>query len=526
MTRFARFARLCTSAVLLGAAALAQAPVRVTTVPAPAGRTTPAAVKGWPGFARSPQHAAQTHVGSQPLNQIHWTAPVDLAPQYSGTALLIHYGTPMASERSTVVFPLKTGSFGGFAVQGRKSANGALVWSTNTDYAWPPYNWMPSVGCTLTPTNTVAIPAVGGTILVRSDADAPTASVQRLAFFGLAGYLANQATYNANVFIDTPITADAQGNLYFGFVTFGATPAGLAGGIARISASGVGSWVSAASAAGDVTMQKPVYNCAPALSHDGTSLYVAVNDVAGSGFGFGYLLKLDATTLALQSKVRLKDWAFPANDAYLPDDGTASPCIAPDGDVFFGVLENPFYSNHVRGWMLHYDANLGTQKLPGAFGWDNTAAIVPTSAVPSYGGSASYLVLTKYNHYAGTGGDGVNKMAVLDPLTSMVDPVTGTNVMDEVLIIAGPTPDIGIIGTYPNAVREWCINTAAVDPLRRSALVNSEDGKLYRWDFVSNTLSETVVLTAGIGEAYTPTMVAPDGTVFAINNATLFAVGR
>ena len=75
-------------------------------------------------------------------------------------------------------------------------------------------------------------------------------------------------------------------------------------------------------------------------------------------------------------------------------------------------------------------------------------------------------------------------------------------------------------------MREWCINTAAVDPLRRSALVNSEDGKLYRWDFASNTLTQPVVLTSGIGEAYTPTMLAPDGTVYAINNATLFAVGR
>ena len=509
------------SVLFLARAALAQA----TPIPAPAGRVPASATKGWLGFGRSPSHDGQSLIPSQPLDQIHWSAPVDLDPQYSGSLLFVHYGSPMATPHGTIVFPVKTGATGGFEVQGRDCAGGALVWSTSTDYVLPPSDWMPSVGCTLTPANKVAIPAAGGTILLRSDADAPSASVLRRAFFGLPSYFVDQATYDANVFIDTPITSDAQGNVYFGFAVLGATPAGLSGGIARISASGAGSWVSAAAVSGDVSIQKPVYNCAPAVSRDGASVYVAVNDVAGSGTGVGYLLKLDAATWALQAEVRLKDPLAPSNDALLPDIGTASPCVGPDGDVYMGVFGNPFSANHYRGWMLHFDGALSQAKLPGAFGWDNTAAIVPAAAVPSYVGPSGYLVLTKYNHYAGAG-DGVNKVAVLDPNTSMIDPVTGVSVMNEVLTIAGPTPDADQIANYPNAVREWCINTVAVDPLRRSALVNNEDGKLYRWDFVTNTLTESIVLTAGIGEAYTPTMIGSDGTVFAINNATLFAVGR
>ena len=88
---------------------------------------------------------------------------------------------------------------------------------------------------------------------------------------------------------------------------------------------------------------------------------------------------------------------------------------------------------------------------------------------------------------------------------------------------AGPTPDASV-PDHPLAVREWCINTAAVDPTTRSAFVNNEDGKLYRWDLVTGALAESVALTTGIGEAYTPTTIGPGGTVYAINTATLFAV--
>jgi hypothetical protein len=60
----------------------------------------------------------------------------------------------------------------------------------------------------------------------------------------------------------------------------------------------------------------------------------------------------------------------------------------------------------------------------------------------------------------------------------------------------------------------------------KSVLANSEDGKLYRWDFTTNTLSEVITLTGGLGEAYTPTLIGTDGTAYAVNKAVLFAIGR
>ena len=131
--------------------------------------------------------------------------------------------------------------------------------------------------------------------------------------------------------------------------------------------------------------------------------------------------------------------------------------------------------------------------------------------------------MTKYNNYAGVGGNGVNKIAILDPQNSETDPISGATVMNEVITIAGPTIDSTKTNNYPNAVREWCINSAAVDPFTKSVLANNEDGKMYRWNLTSNTLSETNVLTTGVGEAYTPTIIGVDGTVYAINNAVLFS---
>ncbi|MGB9072681.1 MAG: hypothetical protein WCC22_08415, partial [Terriglobales bacterium] len=134
-----------------------------------------------------------------------------------------------------------------------------------------------------------------------------------------------------------------------------------------------------------------------------------------------------------------------------------------------------------------------------------------------------YLLMTKYNNYGGVGtGDGHNRIAILDPNATENDPIIPTTkVMQEVITILRVTPD----PNYPGGVKEWCINTAAVDPFTKSVLANSEDGKLYRWDLTSNTLSEVITLSSGIGEAYTPTVIGADGSAYAINEAVLDAIG-
>jgi hypothetical protein len=476
----------------------------------------------WSDYAHDPQHSALSPVASQSLLHLHWQTSVDLSVPTNNTGeLFIHYGSPLITRSNTVIVPVKTTSAGGFRIESRVGTTGATNWMQSTDYILPPSGWTPSFSLALTPRNRIYFPGGGGTVYYCDSPDSTNPPViGKIAFYGLTNYNANTNAYLSNVYIDTPITSDRYGNIYFGFQVTGSTPLNLQGGIARIDVTGAGTWAAASMVSSDAAMNKVVQNCSPALANDHKTLYFAVNKGDRS---YGYLVKVDSRTLAPIASVRLKDAGFPTQDAGLPDIGTASPTVGPDGDVYFGVFEYACCVNHDRGWLLHFDGALSQRKIPGAFGWDDTASVVPASLVPSYHGSSSYLLMTKYNNYAdyGVGGNGSNKIAVLDPLNTEIDPVTGATVMKEILTILGPTPNTSLPG-----VREWCINTAVVDPFTKSVLAGSEDGNLYRWDLTSNTLSETFTLTAGIGEAYTPTLIGVDGTVYAINNAILFAIGQ
>jgi hypothetical protein len=490
-----------------------------TTTPA----TRPSVVSGpaWLGYGGNAQHTSTAQIASQPLSFIAWKTPVDMAPQYSAQGyLLTHYGSPAITTKNTVIVPVKGTATGNFLVEAHAGSNGAVMWTMNSDWVMPPHNWIPSFNVTLTAGNKVYAPGAGGKVFVRDDADAATSAPRTLVFYGESVYNANKAALDASVFINTPITADTQGNIYFGFTARTDNPAGLSNGFVRIAADGTATTVGMSLVAGELLQSKPALNAAPALSPDQKTLYVLANDT--SSRPKGYLMALDAASMALKAKILLLD-PQDGTSARASDDGTASPMVGPDGDVYIGVLESVTGQHNQRGWMLHFDATLAQKKIPGSFGWDITPSVVPAAMVPSYKGSSTYLLASKYNNYGRAGtGDGKNRIAIIDPFTAQTDTIAGIQVMQEVLTMLAPTPDPNV----PGGVIEWCINIAAVDPFTKSVLVNSEDGNLYRWDLTTNTLSEKIRLTSGLGESYTPTLIGPDGTVYAINNAVLFAVGK
>ncbi len=438
-----------------------------------------------------------------------------------------------------------TFSLNGTTGNGAYTSGGLWAYNpTSTSYIDPKYSWTPPYQPVYDPvTDRVYFPGPGGTLDYIAHPDSPgssTPTVVQEAFYGTSNYTANTAAYNSSIYINTGLTVDSAGNVYFGFTETGSNPSGINdGGIAKITPSGVGSYVLAATAVGQTNDGNwtPALGSSPALSKDGSTLYLGIND---AGYNLtsaaqynAYLVGVNTATMTAQYSVHLIDPSS-GSGAGMVSVSTASPVVAPDNTVFQGVFGNPY--NGSRGYLLHFSANLSTEYTPGAFGWDDSPSIIPASMVPSYTGSSPYLIISKYNNYANTevgqpyGGNGVDKIAILDPYASQLDPNYDSNpnlqVMQEVMTFASPSPDLdNQAAGDPNAVREWCTNGSVVDPATDSVFVNNEDGYTYQWNLGTGLITNAVEITSGIGVPYTPTAIGPNGEVFSDNGGTLFALG-
>jgi hypothetical protein len=322
----------------------------------------------WSSYAHDPQHTGLSTIGAQRLERIKWTTPIDLVLQNTPGPLYIHYGSPLVTAANTVLVPVRTSASNTYRVEAHSGANGTLIYSLATDFSPPPYNWIPSYSPVLSQGTRLYYAGAGGTVYYRDQPDSATGPSGQIAFYGNALYAANQPAFAGTVMISTPITADASGNIYFGFDVTGSNPANLTSGLARIGADGTGSWTSASAAAqGDTSIVEVAMNCAPGASNDGSTLYFGVSEGPVGGSSAGYLVSVNSTSLAPVARVRLIDPSS-GNNAVLLDDSSASPTVGPDGDVYYGVFESSCCTNDDRGWLLHFDKTLTQTKTPGHSG--------------------------------------------------------------------------------------------------------------------------------------------------------------
>src|ERR1700681_3467066 len=169
----------------------------------------------WLTHSHDEQHTALSTVQSQPLNKIHWHVPVDLFPP--GGTIFIHYGSPLVTQANTVIVSVKTGTTS-FRVEAHNGATGKRLWTQNTGYQAPGASFVPGLGPTISG-NQLFVPDIAGRVLVRHNPDqAKGGAITRLYFYGLKNYRKNPAAYQQNVQIDAPLSSDANGNLYFGFL--------------------------------------------------------------------------------------------------------------------------------------------------------------------------------------------------------------------------------------------------------------------------------------------------------------------
>ena len=182
-----------------------------------------------PTFAGTAQHTAQYFPAAQHLNRVLWSTPIDL----NNSGAMAHYGAPLISPTNTVLVPVRITN--GFKVNVFEGATGRMKYTLATDYILPTHGWVPAYQPVLsTPPSGARLyyAGAGGTVyhINDPDSDSPGAPVQECFYTNLTAYSTNSAGsngFNNTIFINTPLTADSNGVIFFGFRVQQTAPAPL-----------------------------------------------------------------------------------------------------------------------------------------------------------------------------------------------------------------------------------------------------------------------------------------------------------
>lgn len=537
----------------------------------------------WNQWAGGPGHNGSMGVNGHRLAKQLANIVVDphagLERAEAGGSLLVHYQTPLSDGRD-VFMEVKSGAYTGFRTWNTQTWNmrkfqwedGQLVerWTAESD--WNPPLWAagsprfePVFHGALTEDFVYMAGAEGTVLEVDRDDGAIT---RRLGGFD---------DFDTQTYVTSPITVDAQGNLYYNVLRLSAQnpwqsdaqgawlvkvqPDGAAARV-RYSdlvpnapslctgefAANMVPWPpapDAVPASAPCGSQRPGVNVAPAVAPDGTIYTVSR---AHLNMRWGWLVAVNPD-LSLKWSSTLRNRLNDGCNVLLPpngtpggcragattgvdpadnqrgsggvnDNSTSSPVVAPDGTIYYGTYTRYNYS---QGHLMRFSAE-GNFLNAYPFGWDITPAI--------WEHDGTFSIVTKENRYVGVGsycgGCPPNRIpsapqgyyiTQLSPTLQQEWQLKATNtescerLEDDLVQCVDDRPE-----TF-----EWCVNSVAVDK-RGVVYANSEDGHLYAIN-QGGTVRERIFLQLALGAAYTPLSIGADGKIYTQNAGRLFVVG-
>ncbi len=292
--------------------------------------------------------------------------------------------------------------------------------------------------------------------------------------------------------------------------------------------------------------QRPGINVAPAVSADGMTVYTA----SKSHFDSMPSYLVAANTADLSPK-----WAASLQNRLTDGCGVLLPIAGP------GVTNLP--NSCLNGTTVGVDPTTNT---PGSGNLSDQASSSPTvlpdgsvvlGAVDNYNYARGHLF--RFNSdgtYIGSYGfgwdstpgvwvhDGTFSVVIKDNhaadepayCTDSTNPVCTSTApaayyisqLDSNLNVQWSFQNTSTDASHPNGF-EWCINMPAID-MNGNVYVNSEDGNIYELPQgktgVFTAPTGKLFLNLAIGAAYTPLSIGPDGKLYTQNNGHLFVVGN
>jgi len=514
---------------------------------------------------------------------------IEKNPDNGAGDLLVHYQAPLI-DGNDVYMMFKTGTYTNITTWetqtwGEKKyhwGNGQLseVWSFTSDWKPIPYSFAPD-GPVWEP---VFHPAASGSVLYVPGAGGSIYKVSKSTGAALAHI--QPFGSDPDTFTIGPLTVDLSGNVVYQVVKFDhADPYGndvVGAWLVKVSSGGsvqTATWASltpGAPRANDRCQgtfstnqlpfpprpdakaptvpcgsQRPLSGLAPAVADDGT-IYVGSVAHLTERTSFLVAVNPNLTPKWLSPLMeRLNDGCnvtVPPNgtpggcrtgahtgvdpatnrpgNGRLYDDSTASPIVAPDGSIIFGVFTR---YNFDQG---HLERFSSSGQFLGAFlfGWDTTPSI--------WSHDGTFSIVLKENHYSGLGSY-CNDDVICPPdrtATYPNDPEAyfltqlspNMNVQwrwqntNQLSCTRQPNGSVTCVSDHPQGF-EFCVNAAVVDR-NGVTYVNSEDGNVYVVR-QGGTLRESLFLDLAIGAAYTPVSMFADGKLLTQNDGHLFVVG-